>query len=254
VIVIQSFVELPAGGEAGLRILMTSYAYADDDLDLLVLTGSHAYGCATPESDKDYRGFRLAPAKVLLGLETWEQTEYPGEDKVVYNLTKFMKLLLKGSPNTIEILFAEPENVVQASAIGIELLQNAHRIVAKTCIAPLVGFAQSSMNESYKADNKISLKKASHAIRMLGYAEELLISKTITLNSGSEVIKDIRQGKINVVDRCDIFVKKYANIGYLERISNLRDTPDREWVDDFLLRCYKQRLCEDLGLMARGDS
>lgn len=58
---------------------------------LLVQSGSYAYGTSTPTSDRDYKGFAVAPTSYVLGCsKNFEQAEWrsPDPDCTVYELRK----------------------------------------------------------------------------------------------------------------------------------------------------------------------
>jgi len=76
----------------------------------LALTGSHAYGLNTPESDEDYRGVCIPTEDFFLGLKRFEQQEYLGEDKVVYDIRKAFRLMSDANPNMLELLFIPKES------------------------------------------------------------------------------------------------------------------------------------------------
>ena len=72
---------------------MNSEKDAKAGLIFETITGSNAYGTNTPESDIDYRGIFLAPKERIISgifpIEQWQDTK---EDRVYYELRKFMKL------------------------------------------------------------------------------------------------------------------------------------------------------------------
>lgn len=79
--------------------------------------GSQAYGTNTPESDEDIGGICLPINEVLYGIDKFEQddkwVDENGEkqDKVIYNLTKAVELMLQSNPNMLDFLYA-PERVI----------------------------------------------------------------------------------------------------------------------------------------------
>lgn len=86
--------------------------------------GSHAYGLNTPESDVDIKGICIPPKEYFLGfLRSFEQHEalvsrgHP-EDKVVFSLTKFVKLAADCNPNIIEVLHCEESDIIQMDEFG----------------------------------------------------------------------------------------------------------------------------------------
>lgn len=75
------------------------------------LVGSRGYGVAFPDSDHDYMGVVIEPEETIFGLQDFEHTEIinaEGQIKV-YGLKKFLRMLLKGSPTALELLFVKPE-------------------------------------------------------------------------------------------------------------------------------------------------
>jgi predicted nucleotidyltransferase len=89
--------------------------------------GSNLYGTSTPESDFDSRGVCIAPRKVMLDpFAGFDQADsFPGQDRTIYGLAKFMKLCSDANPNILELLFA-PENVWMKSSKEWRMLLN-HR-------------------------------------------------------------------------------------------------------------------------------
>jgi hypothetical protein len=76
-----------------------------------IVSGSHLYGTARPDSDTDIRGVCLMPPAALIGLSPFEQYQRHNEqeDVEIYGLTKFVKLALDANPNLWDTLFAPPE-------------------------------------------------------------------------------------------------------------------------------------------------
>lgn len=78
----------------------------------LTVHGSIAYGLNSPESDIDVRGIAIPELSYLFGFnKNFEQyiTSKP-TDCTIFNIQKFFTLTSQGNPNTLELLFVDPEH------------------------------------------------------------------------------------------------------------------------------------------------
>jgi len=75
------------------------------------ITGSHAYGTSTPESDTDIRGVFVQPLEDVLKFGFIEQVSDEKNDVIFYELGRFINLLIDNNPNILELL-SVPEDCV----------------------------------------------------------------------------------------------------------------------------------------------
>ena len=68
------------------------------------ISGSRAYGLATPTSDTDIRGVFISPPEIFYSLNYVDQINNESNDIVYYEIRKFAELLLKNNPNILELL------------------------------------------------------------------------------------------------------------------------------------------------------
>ena len=68
---------------------------------LLSLGGSHAYGTNVDGSDVDIRGIALNSKEEILGSTNFEQVTDNTTDTVIYSIRKIVSLLTSCNPNTI---------------------------------------------------------------------------------------------------------------------------------------------------------
>lgn len=136
---------------------------------LLTLGGSHAYGMDKESSDLDIRGIALNPkSDILLGTD-FEQVVNTDTDTTIYSFNKMIDLLTSTNPNTIECLGCKPEHYLYLTDIGQELLNNRKMFLSKICIHTFGGYAGSQLR---RMENK--------AARLVGQAQnELYIYKSI---------------------------------------------------------------------------
>ena len=134
-----------------------------NNIILLGLGGSHAYGTDTETSDLDIRGCALnRREEILVPTRNFDQVTEETTDTTIYSFNKLVLLLTNCNPNTIEILGLRPEHYIYIHPIGQELLDNAKLFLSKKAIYSFGGYATS---QSRRLDNK--------AARRLGQEERM---------------------------------------------------------------------------------
>lgn len=122
-----------------------------NNIILLGLGGSHAYGTNIPGSDIDIRGIALNTKKEILGSTNFEQVVNEATDTTIYSIRKIVSLLSSCNPNTIELLGLRPEHYLYLSPIGQELLDNKKLFLSKRAKYSFGGYAFSQLR---RLDNK----------------------------------------------------------------------------------------------------
>lgn len=118
---------------------------------LLGLGGSYAYGTNNENSDIDIRGVAThSPEDILTG-KGFEQVVNEATDTTIYSLEKIISLLSNCNPNTIEILGLEPWQYLHVSDIGQALIDNRDMFLSKRAVNSFGGYASSQMR---RLDNK----------------------------------------------------------------------------------------------------
>lgn len=121
--------------------------YLGDNIILLALGGSRAYGTNLPESDVDVRGIAINPSKQIFSLESdFEQIVETNTDTTIYSLNKMVKLLLNCNPNTIEILGCRPEDYLYVTPYGQTILDNKKNFLSVRAIDTFGGYARAQYN------------------------------------------------------------------------------------------------------------
>jgi predicted nucleotidyltransferase len=140
--------------ERGRRFVMSVYAQPP----LLVgVTGAHAYGFPSPDSDLDLKGIHVLPTEAFLGLEQTNPTldritPFEGQemDCTTHELGAALRLLLKGNGNMLERiltpyqLFTSPEQA--------QLVEITQRSMAKNFFFHYRGFFANKRKEFEKAE------------------------------------------------------------------------------------------------------
>ena len=100
-----------------------------ESLILLGRRGSESHGLRLPDktvNDRDLMGIVVPPKSYYLGLRQWEGAEgITGEwDVVLFEVRKFIRLLMKQNPNVLELLWVEEDDVLHRSVEGTVLIGN----------------------------------------------------------------------------------------------------------------------------------
>lgn len=135
----------------------SEYAFLKDNehlgnnIILLGLGGSYAYGTNVETSDLDIRGVAINNKKEVLLGRGFEQVLNEPTDTTIYSFNKIISLLSNCNPNTIEILGLKPEHYLYLSPIGQELLDNKHLFLSKKAVQSFGGYANQQLR---RLDNK----------------------------------------------------------------------------------------------------
>ena len=132
-----------------------------NNIILLGLGGSHAYGTNNEDSDLDIRGCALNSKVEILTNENFEQVENKETDTTIYSFNKLVILLSNVNPNTIELLGLKPEHYLHLSPIEQELLDNRKLFLSNRAAYSFGGYANSQLR---RLDNK--------AVRLVGQSEK----------------------------------------------------------------------------------
>ena len=188
-----------------------------DNIILLTLGGSYAYGMNNENSDVDFRGIALnSKDDILLGSD-FEQV-LGGEDTTIYSFNKIIELLSKCNPNTIEMLGCLPEHYIHLNKIGKELLENRKIFLSKICIHTFGGYANSQLR---RLENK--------ANRLVGQSQ-----------NEAYILKSIQNAKFDFKNRyyphdendVKLYIDKSEQEGFESEIFmdvNLKHYPLRDW-------------------------
>ena len=112
-----------------------------NNIILLTIGGSYAYGTNNENSDIDIRGCALNTKMQILTNQNFEQRVDVNTDTTIYAFNKLISLLSSVNPNTIELLGNKPEYYFYVQPIGQELLDNSHLFLAKRAVYSFGGYA-----------------------------------------------------------------------------------------------------------------
>ena len=207
-----------------------------DNIILLGLGGSYAYGTNTENSDLDIRGIATHNAEDILTRKGFEQVVNEATDTTIYSLEKMVSLLSNCNPNTIEILGLEPWQYLYTGYIGQELIKNKDMFLSKRAAHSFGGYATAQLRRlSNKAVRTVeqeqrekhilaSIENArySYPDKYFNYPEDaikLYIDKAIQEDYDTEIFMDINLKHYPLRDYKSMWsemqniVKDYSKIG-----------------------------------------
>ena len=185
--------------------------------------GSIAHGTYRPNNepnsidDKDTMAVCIPPLDRYFGLKEYgsrgtseiKQDEW---DIVIYELRKFIRLLKKGNPNVLSVLWIEKEYFISKTDTGQMLIDNKELFVSKDVYFSFIGYAKAQLHrmthmrfEGYMGEKRKRLvekygydtKNASHLMRLLRMGIEFLTTgelQVLRKHDATELL-EIKAGK-----------------------------------------------------------
>lgn len=112
-----------------------------NNIILIGLGGSYAYGTNIETSDIDIRGVAVNSKRNILTGNDFEQIVDVPTDTTIYSFDKIVKLLCSCNPNTIEILGCKPDHYLICSDAGKMLLDNKSLFLSQIAVHSFGGYA-----------------------------------------------------------------------------------------------------------------
>jgi hypothetical protein len=117
------------------------------------VSGSRAYGLDTPESDTDMRGVFILPQDLYFGFGYIDQVSSERNDHTYYELGKYLRLLAKNNPSSIELLFAPEETIIYRHPLMERI--KSKPILSRLCRDSFAGYAMSQVKRAKGLNKKI---------------------------------------------------------------------------------------------------
>lgn len=228
---------------------------------LRVLCGSRAYGLHNENSDYDYHSVYLVPTSRLLTIDSEVkavQKMEGDEDSHAWELKHFLSLALKGNPTILETFVAPVVPIPHKKIVGSDWDNVYIGQMLRACF-PLVlskkpiydsfrGYANSQIHKMGIKDNdRRNLKAALAYLRTMYHGTMLLLDGTYTPEIPPRERGYFMQFKEATAFTSDLMSKfnqlKYQFEIALDEaysISPLPDEPNKEEVNNFILRVRRQ--------------
>ena len=130
-----------------------------DNIILLCLGGSYAYGTNVEGSDIDVRGISMNTSDEILLCRDHEETVNEATDTTIYTTNKILKLLSNCNPNTIEMLGSTDRNILyKDSVISDLILSNKELFLSKMAFYTFVGYANSMLSRLFNKLGRVDEK------------------------------------------------------------------------------------------------
>ena len=207
-----------------------------NNIILLGMGGSHAYGTNNENSDVDIRGIaHNSKSEILLGTDFDQVVDEP-TDTSIYSFNKMITLLCNVNPNTCELLGLKPEHYLYLSPIGKELLDNKKMFLSKKAIHTFGGYSNQMLyratQKSTHAMHQAELEQ--HILKTLQHMQidfvgkytdiptdgiKLYIDKAVQEGYDTEIFMDVNLTHYPLRDYCSMWnelqntVKQYSKIG-----------------------------------------
>lgn len=250
------------------RDLVSEYPALGEWSILLGWRGSIAHGMYTPSDDpdsfddKDVHGVCVPPRPYYLGLSEFgsrgtQEVKRDEWDVVTFEARKAIRLLAKGNPNILSLLWM-PENMyLDVKPAGAMLLAERDLFLGRHVYFPFVGYATAQFQKMTRIPTKLAYmgekraqlvekygydtKNASHLIRLLRMAIEWLRDGELHVHRhDAPELMAIKRGewKLEQVKSEAARLRKLADDAYAK--SDLPARPDPDAVNDLCVRVVER--------------
>ena len=239
-----------------------------DSLFMAMVVGSESHGLKIPPEDPDsiddidIMGIVVPPVDYYLGLKRWEvKHSFKGEwDVILYELKKFVGMLMNQNPNVVGTLWLKPEFYLYKTGVVDELIKNRMLFQCRRkAYNAFLGYVRQQLRrmtsgkfEGYMGDKRKRLvekfgfdcKNSAHLIRLLHMGIEYL--NTCELNVyrtwDKDMLLEIKKGYWPLTK-----IKEYADYKFSEmeeayNNSKMQEEVPFEKVNRLLINLLMERL------------
>ncbi len=207
-----------------------------------VLYGSWAHGTNTPTSDTDWRGVFQLGNDAHLGLHPVKTTvEVKASDEVYWEIGHFCRLLLKGNPNIVGMLFAPGQCIDIVHPAFLPLIDNREKFIHQGTVRAYLGWVTRELHDlmDYVQKDPLDLrpKRLSHVPRLLWELQTMVEDNTIRVKPQDwqrDFIVGVKTGEIDYIEALDMCLKTLDHVTGKVDTSTFREPPER-WLNQYLL-------------------
>ncbi len=216
------------------------------------IAGSHSHNCNIPESDLDAIGVYIVETNRMLGLDMAENkieetVVNETNDFTAHEVGKFCRLLLKGNPGIIEMLWTD--KMCYVTAPWKDLRAERKRFLSRRVIGQYLGYMNAQMirlekdQRLHTSGGVYGTKWAYHFLRLCGEATKISRGEEPDVwleGHERDVLMKVRAGKYS---QAQVLEMAKRMIGEVEKHKpwKLPEEGDREWLNDWLLKARRQK-------------
>lgn len=169
------------------------------------VSGSQAYGLATPESDVDIKGVFILPREKFYSLEYIDQINANNNNEVYFELKKFIDLLAKNNPNMLEMLNVPQECILFKHPV-YDLIQPKY-FLSSLCKDTFAGYAMTQLKKARGLNKKILNPIAEEKKSILDFCYVIHEQGSIPLSEflASRQIKQKKCGLVAIPHMREVF-------------------------------------------------
>lgn len=215
--------------------------------------------------DIDIMGVCIPPISCYFGIDKFEHLDTIREDNdiVIYELRKFVRLLMKSNPNVLGFLWNEPEMFLEMKPEGKLLVDNRELFSSQAAYYSFMGYANGQLNKMHKdkyngymgAKRKeivdkfgFDTKMASHLIRLLRMGNEFLLTQRLNVyrEKDREELIAIKRGKWSLDKIKNEANRLFKEAHELKTKTKLPEVPNYEKINNLcieILNSYFGRVC-----------
>lgn len=244
-------------------------------LHCLAYVGSHSHGTYVPPTDPDaiddvdLMGVIIPPRQYLLGLHAFEHWTMQREelDVVCYDLRKFVRLLIKGNPNVLGLLWLRDADYLVRSNVFDHLRAHRSLFANKSVYESFAGYAAGQLHKmtSYSPEIQAEIDTLTADLETAGWhLQDIMDKRSVPMpvgmtadeaNAKADRLRHLRakfhQAYMGEKRRGLVVKHGYdtKNAAHLIRLLSMCV----EFLDDGELRVFRSRDADMLRAIKRGE-
>lgn len=159
---------------------------AEQNLIWRVVSGSRAYKTCTLTSDEDIRGIFILPRDLVINpFVNVEQVMDKTNDVQIYELQKFLLLLVDNNPNIMELLWVPDRCVQYKHPIMQRLLESRDLFLSKKCRHTFSGYAMAQLKRIKSHEKWINNPQPEEPPRLMDFVRVVDAKTGFEVTDGS---------------------------------------------------------------------